>query len=35
MTAFGVLSLCAARGVKLVLENGDRITLEGPPGRAG
>lgn len=30
MTALGVLSLCAARGVKLVLENGDRITLEGP-----
>jgi len=30
MTALGVLSLCAARGVKLVLEGGDRITLEGP-----
>jgi hypothetical protein len=30
MTALGILSLCAARGVKLVLEGGDRITLEGP-----
>jgi plasmid stabilization system protein ParE len=30
MTALGVLSLCAARGVKLVLEGGDHITLEGP-----
>jgi hypothetical protein len=30
MTALGVLSLCAARGVKLILEGGDRITLEGP-----
>jgi hypothetical protein len=30
MTALGVLSLCAARGVKLVLEGDDRITLEGP-----
>jgi hypothetical protein len=30
MTALGVLSLCATRGVKLVLEGGDRITLEGP-----
>lgn len=30
MTALGVLSLCASRGVKLVLEGGDRITLEGP-----
>ena len=30
MTALGVLSLCASRGVKLILEGEDRITLEGP-----